>query len=97
MIKFQIGDNSLEINTKDASKRASQNWTGNEKEIDLIKFRLYGSRGMHGHLIGESSPAIDVYHALFYTDLNKLGAEIVEGQDILDAYKPEKLPKGRVY
>ena len=99
MIKFLINKSvSIAIDTDDAEKSEIHVWEGKKSQVEALKTALQKNCGMHGHLIGDSSPAIDVHHALFYSaGMKSFEIDVVEGQEILDAWQPRKMPKGEVY
>ena len=48
--------------------------------------------------VSENAPAIDVNHALLYTNQTDLfDAEVIEGQQIIDNWVYPELPEGSVF
>lgn len=97
MIKFLFKkyDAVLELDIDDAESPVTHKFVGSKESLDLIKESLYNSSNMFGHLITEDSPAIDVNHALLYTGQTDIfDAEVVEGQEIIDAWTYPEIPEG---
>lgn len=101
MIKFEATVNDekvyLTLDVDDAEQPTLHQITGNATAKKILKKALYNSFDMFGHTIGESSPAIDVYHALLHTPDNKgLKAKVVTGEKYIGRWKSSPLPKGAV-
>lgn len=98
MVEFKVGLVTITLDVTDAETPAKINYIGDDQEIvATVRSGLRSAYGMYGHLIGDSSTAIDVYHALLFNPLLKgLGAKVVKGQDIIDKWQPTKFPQGSV-
>ena len=97
MIKFDfpLHKVSLSMDTNNAEFSTQHIFKGDSKAIKAIKDRLYNSYNMFGHIIGTSSPAIDVNYALFYSkDKDFFKAVINTGKEIIDDWEYPILPKG---
>jgi len=72
-----------------------------DAQIEMTKYMLYATGrcyGLHGHTLSKGSPAIDLNHALLHGEITKnWGVKVIEGQEILDAWKPKKNTDGRKY
>jgi len=101
LIKFEASVNNekvyLALDVDNAEQPTTHQITGSAIAQKIFKKALYTSFDMYGHTIGASSPAIDVYHALFHTPDNKfLNAKIVDGMKYIANWKPPTLPKNAV-
>jgi 3-hydroxy-3-methylglutaryl CoA synthase len=101
LIKFEATINGekvyLSLDVDDAEQPTMHQITGSVIAQKIFTKALYSSFDMYGHTIGASSPAIDVYHALFHTPDNKfLKAKIVNGMKYIDDWKAPTLPKNAV-
>jgi hypothetical protein len=97
MIKFSFKkhDATLELDTDNAESPVTHKFVGSKESLDLIKEALYNSSNMFGHLISEDAPVIDINHALLYTgQTDVFDAEVVEGQEIIDAWVYPEIPEG---
>lgn len=55
---------------------------------------LKDSHGLFGHTIGDSCTAVDLQKAMASNDMARWEPKLIEGEEILDSYKPPKFPKG---
>jgi hypothetical protein len=99
MIKFsfQNADVTLELDVTNAEDHVNHKFIGKKESVDAIKEVLYFSYGMFGHTLSDDSPAIEVNHALFHTNQTDFfKAQLVEGQEIIDAWVYPEIPEGAV-
>ena len=97
MIKYSFQDTDviLELDIVDAEDNVAHKFTGKKESVDAIKETLYLSYGMFGHSLDDDSPAIEVNHALLYTgQTDFFKAQLVEGQEIIDAWEYPEIPEG---
>lgn len=62
-------------------------YKGPKDSVELVKRDLENSGGLYGHLIGEMTTPIDLEAAMLSEQMALYAPELIEGQDILDAYE----------
>lgn len=99
MIKFGVNyldeDCEISLDTKDAEEPVERKYSGNPALVKEVKEFLSNAYGLFGHSLGEDSPAIDVQYALSNPPISDMiFLRVIEGQEILNNWKPPKFPKG---
>lgn len=99
MIKFLFKKykTTLSLDVDNAETPSAHIFDGGKDSIELIKEALYASHNMFGHSVSENAPAIDVNHALLYSNqIDLFDAEVIEGQKIIDDWTYPEMPEGSV-
>lgn len=99
MIKFLFKKHktTLSVDVDNAETPSTHVFDGDKETIDLIKAALYKSYNMFGHTVSKTAPAIDVNHALLYTEQTDFfDVEVIEGREIIDAWTYPEMPEGSV-
>ena len=100
MIKFLFKKykTTLSLDVDNAETPSAHIFEGDKDSVELIKEALYESYNMFALSVSENAPAIDVNHALLYTNQTDLfDAEVIEGQQIIDNWVYPELPEGSVF